>query len=242
MATLLSGAPCGWVVSPCDPDCFPDESPGPESPGDSLREQYEAMAADMLWRWTGQRFGACEVTVRPCRQSVPCGRCGMNLYGPQCCQCRTLAEIVLPGPVVSVSAVWVDGEELDETAYRVDDSAWLVRLDGAEWPHCSDLLADPDEPGSFVVTYTQGVPPPAGAGLVAGELACELYKAFCNDKGCRLPKRITRKTRQGVTVEFGDGLGIPSIDEWVKAANTPRQRSSVWSPDLEMPPRITTWP
>lgn len=241
MPTLLVEGPCGWDVEACPDDCFPAESPA-ESPGESWRERVEAMAVDMLWRWTGQVFGSCEVTVRPCVEPVPCGRCGLMLAGRNRCGCRSLNEIVLPAPVYEVVSVWVDGVELPTSAYRVDDYAWLVRLDGDEWPRCADLTAAADEAGSFIVTYRYGFPPPAGHELVAGELACELSKALCDDSGCRLPKRITRKTRAGVTVEFGDGLGIPSIDEWVRAATRPRRRTSVYSPDLPTPPRRTTWP
>lgn len=32
---------------------------------------YEQRAAEILWEWTGRRFGVCEVTVRPCQEG--CG-------------------------------------------------------------------------------------------------------------------------------------------------------------------------
>lgn len=31
-------------------------------------QQVKAAAVDYLWRWTGKRFGLCDVTVRPCRR------------------------------------------------------------------------------------------------------------------------------------------------------------------------------
>src|SRR4051812_16110973 len=38
----------------------------------------EEAAVEYLWRWTGQQFGQCEATIRPCRQECWGGR---STYG-----------------------------------------------------------------------------------------------------------------------------------------------------------------
>lgn len=232
VVVTLSG-PCGWDVEPCD-DCSVEVTPA-----------HEAIAVDMLWRLTHSRFGPCEVTVRPCSDpSVSCGRCGGQASGSRRCGCRAVPEIVLPGPVYSISEVWVDGERLDDNAFRVDDRAWLVRIDGGVWPFCQDLTADFDGAGAFTVIYKIGVPPPTGAAEMAGELACDIARALCNDKGCRLPKRISQKVRAGVTVTFKDltegKTGIDIVDMWLDSANRRSRRPRVYSPDLPHV-RETTW-
>jgi hypothetical protein len=222
--------PCGWEVADCEA-CSVEET-----------DTHKEIAVDLLWRATFQRFGPCEVTVRPCRD--PAARCGRCASPCSACGCRSLPEIVLPGPIYSVSEVWVDGVVVDPSAYRVDDYNWLVRIDGGLWPRCGNLAAEPEEDGSFVVTYDLGAPPPAGAAETAAELACDLAKAYCNDKSCRLPKRIRQKTRQGVTVTFEDlaegRFGIEVVDLWVDMVNSRRRRSRVYSPDLPKV-RATTW-
>lgn len=233
----MSG-PCDWPVEDCpgggEHGSCPDVS-------DAIRELADDLAGQLLWAWTDRRFGLCERTVRPCDdRQVRCG-CGSRRAS---CGCTDVPELVLSGPVASVTAVWVDGELLDETAYRVDDWRWLVRTDGGVWPSCSNLLADPDEAGSFVVTYQAGYPVPPGTGLITALLACELALALCQDDSCRLPRRIQSMTRQGVTISFSDlddgRTGLPEVDMWVSAQRRPPRRATVWSPDVVVP-RQTTW-
>jgi hypothetical protein len=199
------------------------------------------MAGFMLWSATNHQFGPCEITVRPCvDKRVCCARCGGGLGTVPKCGCRSLSEITLPGPINSIISVYVDGVLVDPEDYRVDDYHWLVNLVG-EWPTCSDHAAAFDEGGSFVVTYEIGVAPPPGAALVAGELACELAKAFCNDSSCRLPRNIQTLTRQGVTVNFSTVLHhLPNVGGWVDAVNNRLRPGRVWSPDMPMV-RRTTW-
>lgn len=180
------------------------------------------MAIAILDAATGYQFGSCEHTRIFCN---PC-RCASR------CRCQK-SEIILPGPVVSVSEVVIFSEVLDPSTYQVEDYRYLVRLDGV-WPT------------EVQVTYIQGFPPPGGAGMVVMELACELAKAMCNDSDCRLPQRIASKTRQGITVnfpEFTEGrTGLPTVDMWIVAARSPRQPPRVFSPDLPYSREITWGP
>lgn len=232
MVTLID-APCGWDVDDCP--CG----------GIEVTDEDKAIAVQILWDLTGRRFGPCEVTVRPCQSAIAaCGRCGGYPMGPRLCGCRSVPEVVLPGPVHSIVEVLVDGIALEPEAYRVDDFAWLVRLDGGVWPFCQDLTADADASGAFAVTYLIGAEPPAGAAQIAGELACDIARARCQDDECRLPRRATQAVRQGVTVTMADlpdgKTGIEIVDLWVSAINLKRRRSTVYSPDMPKV-RQTTW-
>lgn len=218
----------------------------------SKQEEVEAWAVNRLWLWTNQRFGACEVSYRPCKTNcagygpgfVPlvCGSCGDS------CSCRSVSEVILPGPIMEVVEVLVDGVEVDLCAFRVDDHNRLVRIDGERLPTCQDVSADATEVGTWQVTYLQGEPVPPGGGLVAGVLACEYAKAIAGDGACRLPKRMTITQRQGITVAaldkfegLDEGLtGIWEIDDWITSARKPPARSTVSSPDIPRH-RRTTW-
>src|SRR5690625_2662114 len=62
----VSYAACGEPDWP-KPDDSPVEDPAP-------KELFERMATDLLWNWTGRRYGICEVSIRPCRQQDYLGR------------------------------------------------------------------------------------------------------------------------------------------------------------------------
>ncbi len=175
------------------------------------------------------------------------------VYGAHCgrclgeCGCTHVSEVLLPGPVTEVLEVLLDGEVLDPLSYRVDDWARLVRLDG-EWPWCQDLNQPDDGLGAWAITYQRGQPIPAGGGLAAGSLASELAKAFCNDSSCRLPKRVSTVTRQGLTFAIIDDFknlqagqtGIWEVDSWVATQMAGKFEGTLNSPDLQKV-RRTTW-
>ena len=210
--------PDSWPRGDC---ACPALDPG--SPSESPAEDNPAwdMAIAILDSATGYQFGECERTVRICAPHT----CEAS---PCCC---SRPEIALDGPVISVSEVIIYGEVLDPSTYQVEDYRYLVRLDGT-WPM------------EVTVTYIQGFPPPGGAGAIVAELACEIAKGLCDDSTCRLPKRITSSTRQGITVnfpQFTEGLtGLPMVDMWIAMARSPRQRPRVFSPDLPQI-REVTW-
>ena len=248
---------CDWDVVGCGP-CGALDDLEPEA-----REAIEAWAVDRLWQWTNRRFGACPVTYRPCRKTcdgysmygpalvggrfynMTCGRCGDS------CSCRHVSQIVLPGPIAEPIEILIDGIPLEplEEVVRVDDYNTLVRTDGGDFPTCQDMGAPTTEMGTWSVTYLQGEPVPPGGDIIAGILACEYAKAICGDSSCRLPKRLTFATRQGITIGTVDRFenlkegwtGIWEIDDWISAQTRPWQRSTVFSPDVPRP-RLMTWP
>ncbi len=183
-------------------------------------------ASAILYGLSGHRFsGACSTTVRPCpgraNRRAPCA-CRSSVV----CACSSLSQVQLRAPVVEVTEVRVDGETLDPSAYRVDDERWLVRIDGDGWPCCQDMGLDADEDGTFEVTYIFGAAPPVAGQRAAASLACELVAAWTpGDEGdCRLPRKVTTITRQGVTMTvldnprelFEDGFtGLEEVDLWL---------------------------
>jgi hypothetical protein len=246
--------PCDWPLAfVCEPESCPHFDQLPPD----LQDTVEALATTWLWLHTGQRFGNCDVTVRPCNVSPGCWDYGLpypvrvdgqwyNLCGHSMnqCTCQALPEVPLPGPVLSVTEVKVDGVVVPAADYRIDNRRWLVRTDGARWPTTQDLALADTEPGTWAVTYTPGEATPAGGELAAGSLACQLARQ-CTGQKCDLPTNWANITRQGVslnakTVEAmtPKRTGIFLIDTWVDSVNAPV--ATVRSPDVVLP-RVTTW-
>jgi hypothetical protein len=219
--------PCSWPVDYCS-----DNLPAPlDSMSADRVRRYERMAVDYLFDWTGERYGTCQVAVRPCRQSCPgigrsfaapgglgqtpfmpfiaggkwynltCGSCGDGG-----CGCGLTPTIVLPYPTVSVDEVLINGEVLDPALYQLQNDRYLVRLDGQLWPTCQDLTAPATDDGTWEITYTFGTPVPVGGQIAAGVLTVELAKAACRDKSCQLPQRFQSVTREGITVAALDAF------------------------------------
>ena len=232
---------------------------------DPVRQDRNAaiveMATDLLWNWTGRRFGVCPVRVDLQHDPLWCacsGRFRPSTYegrGPDVggwgspwrpallagawvnitCACRgacacggAFGEVVLPGPVASVTAVSVEGVPLPEGAWS-SRGVVLSRVDGLPWPH-----------EGLTVEYGRGVPVPVGGQIAAGVLAWELSKAVECPDDCALPQRLQAITRQGVSVAVMDQFddldegrtGIWLIDSWVSSVTRPRVGGSVLSPDL----------
>lgn len=249
--------PCPWPIQPCGP--LPDEE-------DSSYEELLAASTEILWALSGRQYGCCPVTIRPCRAckdgnpsgdwgarlrdglwiNLPCVSCGVNS-----CSCSEVCEVRLPGPVCEINEVMLDGEVLAETAYRVDNSDLLVRVDGGCWPNCQELSLPTTEVGTWSVTYDRGIPVPPAGQRALGELMSELWKACRADGTCILPKRVQTLTRQGVSMVMLDPMdflahgrtGLYFVDLWLTAVN-PHGRPSgarVISPDTPLQ-RETTWP
>lgn len=250
-------APCPWPILPCGP--LPTEED----------EQYlslKAAATDVLWALSGRQFGCCEVSLRPCRRgcdesisgpwgarlvagewiNLPCGHCAQDT-----CSCSEVCEVRLPSAVCEIIEVRLDGVVLPETAYRVDNSDLLVRVDGGCWPLCQEMSLPPTEVGTWEITYSGGVPVPAAGQRALGELMSELWKACRADASCCLPKRVQSITRQGISMVMLDPMdflqhgrtGLYFVDLWLASVN-PHGRPAtarVMSPDTPIQ-RVTTWP
>lgn len=188
-------------------------------------------ATEALWAATAQRFGLCQVTLRPCRRdcygrswpyadtwweygtypqpvlyqgawyNVGCGSCA------GACSCTVLEEALLPGPVYDIVQVKVDGTPLAPSAYRLDTGRLLVRVDGGVWPSCQDLAAPDTVEDTWSVTIRFGEPVPTLGRQAVGELAIEIMRA-CLGEDCRLPKNIQQLARQGVTITFPEGQSL----------------------------------
>lgn len=259
--------PCSWVL---DITCCEDwASFSPEVQADAT-----AYATTVMWAATGRQFGLCAKVVRPCgryRENVPSivgfewlgYGYGVGMLGPYidnngvwrncvcpniCCTCHGRCEVLLPGPVNSVTQVQVDGVVVDPAAYRVDDARFLVRTDGNCWPDCNDYDVDSGI-GFFQVSYLRGKPVPAAVLNAAGVLACEFAKA-CTNQPCRLPGRVSSITRQGVTINMVDTdtlirrrlTGILEVDQVILSYNPNGlvRRPSIWSPDGTITRTVTS--
>lgn len=207
-------------------------------------------ASELLWMLSGRRWygGGCQelAVLRSDSASWPWheswGRCGCwasaTLYPPASLPGsghipQPLAVRLPRDRVTSVVSVTVDGVLLDPSAYRVSAAGWLERTDGGRWAVCSAVTE---------VVYRHGSPPPRGGVDAAVTLAIELAKDFYGLKNCKLPRRVTAITRQGVSLDLADpgqflerGLvGLMSVDLWLSAVNPGGRPTEglVWSPDL----------
>lgn len=212
-----------------------------------------AAASQLLWSWSGRQFdGACTQQARPCGNtdcfggvSVAAMRWNLNAWIGRddqavLCGCTAYRAIPLSGyPIQSVDEVTIDGDVVDPAVYRLDEQGRLVRTDNGWWPACQDLRAAPGDPGSFVVTYTSGVDPPASGVLAAGELACYLYTASTRGE-CDLPASTTGVARQGIAMTLtdattGQAKSLPLVSAFLDSTNPHRlpRRGAFWSPDVE---------
>jgi hypothetical protein len=258
--------PCSWDV--VTPDCagwsdYPQET----------QDKALWLASTFLWAATGRRYGACPVIVRPAQDQLQPIRYrafpvwpgsdpqmgGPFLFGGRwfnaascgvCCS-GSLCAVALDGPVASVDEVLVDGEVVNAGTYRVDvaqGTYLLVRTDGTCWPVCQNFTADVTEPGTFEVSYHQGVPLPEALAIATALLACEYAKALTPGQTCALPARMTRLSRQGVEVEVAPPdpkagtTGIKLVDDVIVSLNPSGRKSPprVMSPDLQPCDRRTT--
>lgn len=219
-----------------------------------------AIASDMLYLLTGSTWpGVGSDKVRPqarWRQwdqprwwANVDGQPGAR-YGYCSCNrgrdtgCTRLPEIKLPHRIIVADSivVKVDGAVLNPANYRLDDSRYLVRVDGNGWPCCQDLTKADTEPHTFSIAMDWGSLPDQGGVIAAASLGYELALAFSgNPTGkCRLPKRVTHITRGSTSIAvldpltlFKDGLtGITEVDLWLvsKLLGTGRRGASVTRP------------
>lgn len=249
------------VTGPCAPWATEEQVTAGCDCADATAEQVAAKiaaASDLLYRFTGYQWpGECTTTIRPV---TICGRgpvaigvadswwipdgIDATLAVNQLCGCSDDQRTIhLPGgPVSAVSEVTIDGQVLDEGAYRVDDWELLIRQDGGVWPSTQQLHLPAGDAGTWTVEYTHGLAPPISGVDAAIALACELAKACIADGGsCALDPRAVRASRSGVEYELQPAdlltegrTGIETVDLFLLAVNPNRltQGSSVRSPDV----------
>lgn len=255
-ATCEPWATVADVCSPCDDYDFDA----------GLLDDSLQAASDVLFKLTGHRWpGICTTTVRPLRagfaplydpsyddlarraqRGLAAARSSFGIWRPY----RRAADHVGLGvfPVTAITSVTVDGAVVDPATYRVDDWRWLVRTDGQTWPTCPDVVEDPD---AFSVTVQYGRTPPQLGVMAAAELGCQLALA-CQPEtvgDCRLPKRVTSITRQGVSMvvldpfEFLDAgkTGLYTVDLFIRAYNPNglQRRAAVLTPSSRQRVRRT---
>jgi hypothetical protein len=263
----MQHAPCSWDPIPCGCDLFID----PEESGFVESDLYAVESAQfVLWALSGRQYGCCELTFRPCRRDcrsgLEAGAWGARLMGGQwinlpcrscsgACACTSVCEVQVPSaPICGVNSVIMDGIEVEDTLYRVEDSEWIV-LDPAVGclPDCQDMSIPLGEEGTWGFAYTYGTPPPTAGRRAVGSLACEIKKACAGASRCELPKRTQQVLVNGVPIPMIDPMeffdkhrtGIYEVDLFLMAAN-PDGRSRparVMSPDsVERPRMQTDWP
>lgn len=248
--------PCSWTIETVCCETWDGYS-------QQVKDAATAYATTVLWSATGRQFGLCPQTVRPCgryngtRQWIwgwgwsgggwipymDAAGVWRNCACDCACDCQPRCQVWLPGPVDQVLEVNLNGAVVDNTAYRVDNSQWLVRTDGDCWPECSNLNVDSGQ-GFFEVTYIKGVEVPLDLRVAAGTLACEFAKA-CTGATCRLPGRIAQVARQGVSVNMismenlikNSFTGLPEVDQLIQAYNPSRlpYPLRVSTPDMPSP-------
>jgi len=198
--------------------------------GESLAVTGSAVqaATEVLYHLSGQRFGLCELTVRPCRHECAPGggwpgfgnwwewgglypqpllfdgawsnlTCGTCM---QRCLCVEVCEAWLPGPINTITQVKLNGTILvSGSDYRVDDFRKLVRLGGACWPVCQDMTLADTQDNTWSVSFMFGEAVPVVGRYAVSELACEIARS-CTGQACALPANATQISRQGITIDF----------------------------------------
>lgn len=185
------------------------------------------------------------------------------------CGCGSESYVRLAGyPVQQILQVKIDGVVISPTqgpppdgnpahvgGYRLDGRRNLIRLADlttnpnvpvdVSWPVCQDLSLPDTEPATFSVTYEWGQSPPEAGRMAAAQLAVELWKSQPQNGGvCRLPNRVSRVTRGGVTMDRvvplaellrAGATGLTFVDAFIALTNPQgaKRRSAVYSPDLQ---------
>lgn len=238
---------------PVDRTCLPDVSDGSTEDQIKMQEAINT-AVGVLWALTGRTYAVERVEIRPCARwmdgadyadGTAMGMVPLLIDGAwrnvsgcaSSCTPDGLGVVTLPGPVVEILAVRVDGVPVASESWFLEGDRLYRR--GGDWPE-QDRMAAPGEPGTWSVEYTRGVAPPAGAAMAVGQLAKEFWNV-CQGGKCRLPKRWQTVTRSGVTITKADPTdilaqgytGLPEVDTWIRALNPNKltQPAVVASPD-----------
>lgn len=151
---------------------------------------------------------------------------------------QDLSEILLNGPVTRINEVWVDGVLLDPSQYTLYDGRRLVRnLDpsgqsSSAWPWNQNLQIPITYPGTALIDYEWGRPPPDSGWLACVELATELALAVGGSDRSTLANRVVSMASEGISVQVGDSLSyireqltsLPLCDLFIQAYNPQKLR------------------
>lgn len=273
----LTPGPCGpWInraqVNDYRSDTLPDNI------SQDLLDFALDAATDLLYVLSARQFpGKCSTKIRPLARPITFtladwaayyqqlsgaawssswGRCSGDTHQ----WCRNPPQIDLGVyPIVSIDQVLIDGVEIPDDEYRVDDFRFLVRTlptinamptERYGWPTHQDYRLPDTEPGTFSVTVTFGMSPPAIGVMACATLAAELALAMSGQDN-RLPSRVTSITRQEVSMAILDPMnflaqgktGIYEVDLFLEAYNPggkARSAPQVFSPDLDYSRRQTS--
>lgn len=201
----------------------------------SRRDAALEFAKEFLWRWTGEQFGLCLDTIRPCQEgfstvphrvsnsydfavvrpphrgawiSVEVGGESCAVMCGSCygdCACIDYPGLRLPALVHEVVKVVEDGVELPTESWQFRGGV-LYRLDGLTWRTHQDLLKPATEPGTWEITVKFGTPVPPGGRVALAVLAEQIARAMMGANGCNLPQRLRSVTREGVTMTAYDSF------------------------------------
>jgi hypothetical protein len=274
MTTTTPVQSSSWVSLDRVIDKLGTDAPKDDSGQVLLQSQIDS-AVELLYALSGRQFpGSVSAIVRPTSRPQGCpdliydrylaagggfgwnvawrwGTCGGGFGCTGCCGPTAIG--LGRSPISTIEWVQIDGEELDQTEYRVDDAKWLVRQEcNVGWPTCQDLSCPLGDPCTFGVNFTFGQDPPQSGVDAALILAAEFYRSSQPGMTCQLPQRVTSITRQGVSFAILDPqtflqagrTGIYQVDMFLRAYNPNGQirRPMVWSPDVPNMARRTTMP
>lgn len=209
-----------------------------DAPGAILDRNILA-ASEILYQLTGERFGLCEGTFRPCcnpnggGMAMPFRVDGEWVNGGGCgcftdvCGCRSYAVVDLGRHIDSVTSVTIDGVELDPGDYWLNEGRYLIKTSGL-WPRCQNMSAE-DGDGTWLINVVYGTPVPEALKLAAGTLAGEMVKACQGDPSCRLPSKAQSVTKQGLTIDL---LNVTQFsDLWLTSLEEVNLAVAAFNPD-----------
>lgn len=242
------GGPCtDWCSTQDVIACFSDVDTG------ACLTSAVSMASEVLYELSGRQFsGWCQSTIRPCSDggcwgAGPLGQQFLDRghivwdtgwrsdYSDPCSCGGWIQKVKLPGVAQAIVQVLINGSIVPASSYRLDPNNELIRTDGGAWPICQNMMAAPDQPGTFQITYQHGYAPNEIARRAAAQLAREFYLA-CSGQACSLPTGVVEMSRQGIRVTqaaslFRDGAtGLAMVDSFLAAFKT-MHPTYVFSPD-----------
>jgi len=198
-----------------------------------------AYASTILFNLTKRRWpGTREDTYRPCCE------CDTD----DCCSCYPARSIELIGyPVIAITSLTIDGAVVPANDYELRDESRLCPVRHADGTlllirRWQDMTLPVTEVGTYQIAYTWGAAPPPEGATMAAILGYEVALSWTPSTlgACRLPKRVTSITRQGITMAlidpltlFKDGMvGIPEVDLWISAVNIgdSHNGAELWDP------------